>query len=267
MNDITANAGTIQQFQTVSADEAKIKTTTSALVATARATVIVDPQTHEIAIKALRALNEEIKAVEADKEKIWRPLKTVADEISKRYKAILDPLEAVKGELNKKLLAWDEQQRRIAWEKSEAERKEREEAALKEAARQEEERIAQEAAIRKSAEETAARLAAEGKTEEAAQVTAQTEAVIKEIAADTQAQTFGMMDETAKVGITHQATTRVDGGMVTVQQRWTHEVTDISKVPTAYLVLNDAAVTKAIREGVREIAGVRIYQKGVVSSR
>jgi len=43
-------------------------------------------------------------------------------------------------------------------------------------------------------------------------------------------------------------------------KRWTYEVLDESKVPEAYKMLNSSAVWIAIRAGVREIKGLRIYQ-------
>jgi len=41
---------------------------------------------------------------------------------------------------------------------------------------------------------------------------------------------------------------------------WTFEVQDLGKVSTQYLSINSVAVREAIRNGVREISGIRIYQ-------
>ena len=43
-------------------------------------------------------------------------------------------------------------------------------------------------------------------------------------------------------------------------KRWTFEVVDGDKVPREYLVLDSTAVNKAIRNGVREIGGLDIFQ-------
>jgi len=49
-----------------------------------------------------------------------------------------------------------------------------------------------------------------------------------------------------------------------VQKRWTFEVVDKSKVPVEYLSVDSTAVRAAIRDGERDIPGLRIYQeKGV----
>jgi len=41
---------------------------------------------------------------------------------------------------------------------------------------------------------------------------------------------------------------------------WTFEVQDLGKVPTEYLEIDTVEVRQAIRNGVREIPGIRIYQ-------
>ena len=45
-------------------------------------------------------------------------------------------------------------------------------------------------------------------------------------------------------------------------KRWTFEVVDEKKVPREYLVVDSVAVNKAIRNGVREIDGLDIFQVG-----
>lgn len=56
------------------------------------------------------------------------------------------------------------------------------------------------------------------------------------------------------------------GGSV-LQKRWTFDVVDADGVPREYLEINTVAVNEAIREGVRDIPGLRIYQKELVSVR
>jgi len=46
-----------------------------------------------------------------------------------------------------------------------------------------------------------------------------------------------------------------------VSKHWTFEVVDEKKVPREYLTVNDAKVDEAIKNGVREIAGLKIFQK------
>jgi hypothetical protein len=51
----------------------------------------------------------------------------------------------------------------------------------------------------------------------------------------------------------------------TVRKVWTFEVENINKVPAVYLLLDPKAVNGAIREGVREIKGLRIFQRSILS--
>lgn len=57
------------------------------------------------------------------------------------------------------------------------------------------------------------------------------------------------------------------GAVATVRQVWTFEIDDISKVPADYLEVKSSAVNQAIRDGVREIPGLRIYQKDSMTVR
>ena len=42
---------------------------------------------------------------------------------------------------------------------------------------------------------------------------------------------------------------------------WTYDIEDESKVPREYLEVNRPSITAAVRSGVRQIEGVKIYQK------
>ena len=46
-----------------------------------------------------------------------------------------------------------------------------------------------------------------------------------------------------------------------VQKRWAYEVENEALVPRGYLIVNGPAITAAVRAGVRDIPGVKIYQK------
>jgi len=51
----------------------------------------------------------------------------------------------------------------------------------------------------------------------------------------------------------------------TIRKAWTFKVKDLSLVPAEYMMLNEAAVRAAIRDGVREIPGLEIYEDTVVA--
>jgi hypothetical protein len=46
---------------------------------------------------------------------------------------------------------------------------------------------------------------------------------------------------------------------------WKYKITDFSKVPDEYKTLNQVAVNEAIREGVREISGLELYQEEILA--
>lgn len=56
-------------------------------------------------------------------------------------------------------------------------------------------------------------------------------------------------------------------GKTFVQKRWTYDIVDIGLVPKEYIVLDNVAVNNAIRAGIREIPGLKIYQKEGIGSR
>ena len=61
-------------------------------------------------------------------------------------------------------------------------------------------------------------------------------------------------------------TVRVEGGAkASVKKVWTFEVANPEVVPRAFLLLDETKVRQAIREGVRVIDGLRIFQRDVVS--
>lgn len=64
------------------------------------------------------------------------------------------------------------------------------------------------------------------------------------------------------------APTRGDFGATTVSRKvWKFRLVDKMKVPEAYLVLNEPEVRHAIRQGVREIPGLEIYEDTEIAIR
>lgn len=54
-------------------------------------------------------------------------------------------------------------------------------------------------------------------------------------------------------------------GNTQIRKIWTWQVTDWEKVPNGYKELNMTAINQAVRDGIREIPGLRIYQKETLS--
>lgn len=51
------------------------------------------------------------------------------------------------------------------------------------------------------------------------------------------------------------------GSSASFTNTWDFEVEDVRKLPAEYLLPNEVAIRRAVREGVREIPGVRIFEK------
>ena len=58
-----------------------------------------------------------------------------------------------------------------------------------------------------------------------------------------------------------------DSGSTSVRKTWTFEVTDETLVPREYLVVDEGVISLAIRKGIRDIPGVRIFQQESLSVR
>lgn len=64
-----------------------------------------------------------------------------------------------------------------------------------------------------------------------------------------------------KVREVKTATISDKGTHVVTRMIWSYEVEDEKKVPREYLQINPSAISTAVRNGVREIAGVKIFEK------
>jgi len=75
------------------------------------------------------------------------------------------------------------------------------------------------------------------------------------------AQDEKLSEVTVPVVNTQVKTQRGDFSTNTVVKRWTWEVEDEQLILRQYLVIDKSKITEAVRRGVREIPGVKIYQR------
>jgi hypothetical protein len=117
---------------------------------------------------------------------------------------------------------------------------------------------AKEAEVRRAAELEAARLAAE-----AERMAAEALRVDGMITAETAIEAFETAQqatELANARALELTRTRGLGGALTaLKDNWVWSLEDITKVPAHLLQVNDAAVRLAIRQGAREVPGLRIW--------
>jgi hypothetical protein len=69
------------------------------------------------------------------------------------------------------------------------------------------------------------------------------------------------------IEVKHDSKSKTESGSSFTRKTWKFELTDISQVPRDFLCLHDWRVREAIKDGTREIAGIRIYEDIDVSIR
>jgi light-regulated signal transduction histidine kinase (bacteriophytochrome) len=55
--------------------------------------------------------------------------------------------------------------------------------------------------------------------------------------------------------------TRTESGTAYIHREWTHEIVDANQVPREYLVVDERLIRTAVKNGVRQIPGCRIFEK------
>lgn len=200
---------------------------------TLNAVVIADSVTYEQAGAKLKELKQYTKTIKENKTTDIKPLKDGIKKLEDKYNkplALLAEADAIIREKMNKYLN-DELKRRA---EAEAEAKRQaEELALKQALELEE--------VKKQASNYDP-------------ITAR--AMVSSLE-DKQNE---LINQTAKTEVVNLSTENN-----IVSKVWDFELVDISAVPQEFIILNDKAVRQAIREGVREIKGLNIFQKARVS--
>lgn len=172
------------------------------------------------------------------------------------FRPYLDRLEAVQTNLKKKVTDYSYQQR--------LEQQRREAAAREEARKQQEKIDAEQRAIKEEAERKAKEAAAKlAKEKDKAKRVALQKTIDEETAA-AQAQppvvVVPVIEEKPTV-------TRTETGSGHLRMDWTFEVIDPAQVPRKYLEVNEKAIRADVKAGIREISGIRIFEKPIMAIR
>lgn len=104
------------------------------LIASVGRAVIDSPENENKGGDLLKMLKTIVKGAEDDRKKITGPINASLKLINAKYKEITNPVEAAIKELGKKMVAYKQEQQRIAQEKEQVEREKREAEALEKAA-------------------------------------------------------------------------------------------------------------------------------------
>jgi len=198
------------------------------LIEAARGAVVTTEAELSVGVDLSRSIKERIKAIETERKTWVDPLNEQVKRINAKFKTLSEPLNDALIGINKKVL---DCQRIIEEEKrkvAEAERQRRE------------------AELLKAAEEKEAL----GNTEGAEKLL------------DYATKVTAKVEETGRGGFT--------GAKSSVRKIWTYEVTDIAALAKArpdLVQVNAGAMRDAIRDELRECAGVRIYQEKTLAIR
>lgn len=227
-----------------------------------RVTDAIDAQTATALLGRIVTARREAEAQRLD---LTRPLNGVVAKINAAAKRHTQPLVDAEGTLKAKLLAYQREQQRKADE--ERARLEAEAARRRQAEAAEHRRVE---AIARAEREAAARAAAQAdaaarharEQDRAAALAAAAEARAREAAArDAEQQAHEAPSLPVVAPVVAAPAALVGGGAkVATRKRWTYEIIDFSRVPDRFKEIAKGEVRDAIREGARDVPGLRIFQ-------
>lgn len=221
----------------------QLKADITLYVAPAKQITVSDKETQSKALASTKEVVSWKKRVEEKRKELVAPLLERQREINDYAKALTDPLVEAESHLKKQLITWDqklEAERQAELKRIQEEARKREEEARKEALK---------------AKEEAEALAMFGDGNEATRqsLVADAEAERKQ----TQIAKEAKKEEKAAL----------DNKVSGIRTIWKFEVTDASKVPAQFMIVDESAIGKAVRGGTREIPGVRIFEEKTLGVR
>lgn len=236
---------TTQDLKTIEKHDPAISGRAGELVLMAERCEIKTVEDLEKASDLLKFIKSTFKKAEEERKSITDPINASVKILNSKFKLITDPLSTAESNIKTKILIFEQERRRKAEEEA------REQARLDAIA-------AAEAEARRKAEEESARLVEEGQLDIFADPV---EVEVK-------------IDEASLVipePVVNNAPVRgAYGSTTSIVKRWTYEVTDIAALaafaPELVSVVG-SLINAKIRDGEREIPGLRIYQDETISSR
>lgn len=172
------------------------------------------------------------------------------------FRAYLDRLDTIEKSLKDKAGAYEVHER-LAQQQREAQ--------AREDARKLQEKIDFEARDQREAALRKARDAAEKlQSEKDAAARAILEQTVKD---ETAAAAMEVPQVVIPVVTPQQTVTRTETGSGHLRMDWVHEVVDPMLVPRKYLIVDDKAIRADVKAGIREIPGVKIFEKPVMAIR
>ena len=191
------------------------------------------------------------KRIEVIRISYTQPLNETLRNINADFKKASAPLEESEGIVKSKMIEY----RRVESERIEVKRKKEEEKQRKqdEIRRKKERRQAEKEA--KIAEKKLAKENLSKKKAADAQKIIDDEKQAKQDELDKQGEEF-----VPEVDIKQENTVHSESGAARMRKVWKFEIENEKQIPKAYLTVDEVKIRKAIKGGVREIPGVRIYE-------
>lgn len=215
-----------------------------------------------VATEFVARIARQRRDADAERKLLVGPLNDTVKRINARFKDAVAPLDAADKVVRGKLGTYTAEQERIRREEEarlEAERQERERKAREERERQEAEaRRLREEAEREAREKAEAAKAAED--EEAQRLAEEAAARLAEAQTAEAAVKSLPTLEIPRAVVEAPAPLKSASGGVSTRKVWKHEITDATAIPREFLKVDEQAIRQAIRDGRRDIPGVRIYQ-------
>ncbi len=216
----------------------------------ASALVVTDAATCALSV----GLEGEAKTLHKNLKRTLDALIAPANDYVKAVRLIFGPylsrLDSIKEEANQKSTQWQYQVRL---------EQQRKEAAEREATRKLQEKVDAEARVlREEAERKAKEAAAQLKKEK----DGDTRAALQKTIADETLAAHAPTPQVASVVLpTAPKVVRTETGSGHLRMYWTFEVTDETQVPREYLMVNERLIQDKVKAGIRQIPGVRIFEK------
>lgn len=216
---------------------------------------VKDDESLKMAVAIIGEAKKTIRAIDDHKKNLpeYKEAKGFVDKVNGFVGDLKDRLTMIVDNLDPRVVQYNARVELERRQREEAQKRAAEELQKKlDAEAAEANRKALEEARRIAEEEAKARRASEAEIEEAKRK-AEEEAKKHEIVAP-QVQ--------APVAPKQDSTVRTETGTTAYSKRpWKHEIVDAKIVPREYCVVSDVLIRNAIRQGVREIPGVKIYQE------
>jgi hypothetical protein len=230
----------IQPVQTMPATETEVtlKATIGELIEASKKVVIVSQVDLSIATDLCKAIKQRLKEADDARTAITQPINKGLSEVNSRFKAMTTPLADAETSLKNKMVQFQDA----------AERRAKEEAARLQKIQDEKDRVAEEERQARAKEE-----AAQGEDPDLDRPVVPVSIspppapiVSAPIQPQIRKTTYGQ-----------------SGAAFTAKKVWDYELVDLSKVPVQFLCLDTTKVGQAVKAGIREIPGIKVFEKTV----